>query len=268
VPQDEHQLTQSSSPALREFIAEMERFPVWTLGDVAKIAGIAFAAIFFSGILVVMIATGLPWFRGMPMNQVITDARLATGSQLLAYLITFWFVYRLIVQHYGVPFAEGVRWRWPRGSWPGYILVGVVLCVATQALEHLLPQPKHIPLTDLFRTPFAAWLLVIFGTFVGPPAEELFFRGLLFPSLSRKMGLVWSVILTALPFALLHAAQLAFGWGPLLGIFFVGVVLTLIRAKADSLAASLLVHVAYNATTFGLVIYATQGFQHLERIRG
>jgi membrane protease YdiL (CAAX protease family) len=246
----------------------MERFPVWTLGDVLKIAGIAIAAIFFSSILVVMIAIGLPWFRGMPMNQIAMDARLATASQLLAYLITFWFVYRLIVQHYGIPFAEGVRWRWPGGSWPVYVLGGVLLCVATQALEHFLPQPEHIPLADLFRTPLAAWLLTIFGTFIGPPAEELFFRGLLFPSLTRKMNLVWSVVLTALPFALLHGMQLAFGWGPLLGIFLVGVVLTLVRAKADSLAASVLVHITYNAATFGLVIYATQGFQHLERMKG
>lgn len=200
------------------------------------------------------------------MDKVVTDARLATGSQLLAYLITFWFVYRLIKQHYGVPFAEAVRWRWPGGTWATYVLGGLVLCAATQALEHVLPQPKHIPLADLFRTPLAAWLLVIFGTFIGPPAEELFFRGLLFPSLAQKMNLVWSVVLTALPFALLHAAQLAFGWGPLLKIFFIGAVLTLVRAKADSLSASLLVHVAYNAATFGLVIYATHGFQNLEKL--
>jgi membrane protease YdiL (CAAX protease family) len=268
VPQDDPQLTQPSSPALSAFIAEMERFPVWTFVDVLKIAIIAFVAIIFSGVLVIMIATGLPWFQGMPMDKVVTDARLATASQLLAYLITFWFVYRLIVRHYGVPFAEGIRWRWPGGTWPIYIFGGVVLCAATQALEHVLPQPKHIPLADLFRTPLAAWLLVIFGTLIGPPAEELFFRGLLFPSLARKMNLVWSVVLTALPFALLHAAQLAFGWGPLLGIFFVGVVLTLVRAKADSLSASIVVHVAYNAATFGLVIYATHGFQHLEKLNG
>lgn len=268
MPQDDPQLTQPSSPALSAFIAEMERFPVWTLVDVAKIAGIAFAAILFSGILVIMIATGLPWFQGMPMDKVLTDARLATASQLLAYLITFWFVYRLIVRHYGAPFAEGVRWRWPRGTWPIYILGGVVLCVATQVLEHVLPQPKHIPLTDLFRTPLAAWLLVIFGTFIAPPAEELFFRGLLFPALARKIYLAGTVVLTALAFTALHAPQLAFGWGPLLGIFFVGVVLTLVRAKADSLSASILVHVAYNAATFGLLIYATHGFQAMEKLNG
>jgi membrane protease YdiL (CAAX protease family) len=244
----------------------MERFPVWTLADVAKIAIIAFVAIIFSIVLVIMIATGLPWFRGMPMTDVVTDARLATVSQLLAYLITLWFVYRLIVRHYGIPFAEGIRWRWPRISWPVYISGGILLCVAIQALGHMLPQPKHVPLEDLFRTPLAAWLLTIFGTFIGPPAEELFFRGLLFPALDRTMNLFWSVFLTALPFALLHGGQLAFSWSPLLGIFIVGVVLTLVRARAESLAASVLVHMAYNATTFGMVIYATHGFQHLQKL--
>ncbi len=241
----------------------MERFPVWTLADVAKIAGIAFVALMFSIILAIMIATGLPWFRGLPMNQVVTDARVVIASQLLAYLVTFWFVYRLIALHYGIPFAEGIRWRWPKNAWPVHILGGVLLCIAVQALEHVLPQPKHVPLEDLFRTPLTGWLLAVFGTFLGPPAEELFFRGLLFPALDRKMRLAWSVFLTALPFAALHASQLAFGWGPLLGIFIVGVVLTLVRAKANSLASSVLVHVAYNAATFGLVIWATSGFQHM-----
>ncbi len=266
MPQDDPQLNQPSSPALSAFIAEMERFPVWTLADVAKIAIIAFVAIIFSGVLVIMIATGLPWFRGLPMKEVVTDARLATASQLLAYLITFWFVYRLIVRHYGIPFSEGSRWRWPRISWLVYIVGGVFLCISIQALEHVLPQPKHVPLEDLFRTPLAAWLLTIFGTFIGPPAEELFFRGLLFPALNRQMNLIWSVFLTALTFALLHGGQLAFGWAPLLGIFIVGVVLTIVRAKADSLASSVLVHMAYNAATFGIAIYATHGFQNLQKL--
>jgi CAAX protease family protein len=266
VPQDDPQIQQPSSPALSAFIAEMERFPVWTLADVAKIAIIAFVAIIFSGVLVIMIATGLPWFRGMPMKDVVTDARLATASQFLAYLITFWFVYRLVVRHYGVPFAEGIRWRWPRISSPVYIVGGILLSVAIQALGHALPQPRHVPLEDLFRTPLAAWSLAVFGTFIGPPAEELFFRGLLFPALNRKLNLSWSVFLTALPFAFLHGAQLAFSWPPLLAIFIVGVVLTLVRAKADSLAASVLVHMAYNATTFGILIYVTQGFHNLQKL--
>ncbi|MGE5109224.1 MAG: lysostaphin resistance A-like protein [Acidobacteriaceae bacterium] len=246
----------------------MNRFPVWTLTDVATIAGIAFLALLFSGILAVMVASALPWFRGQAMNSLLMDARLAGASQLLAYLITFWFVYRLIVRHYGIPFAEGIRWRWQNSSWPLYVLGGVVLCLLIQGLGHVLPQPRHVPLQDLFRTRLSAWILTVFGIFVGPPAEELFFRGLLFPALERKMNLAWSVLLTALAFTALHGFQLAFGWGPLVGIFIVGVVLTLVRFKADSLAACVVMHMAYNLVTFGIVIYATQGYRHLEKITG
>lgn len=246
----------------------MNRFPVWTLTDVATIAGIAFLALLFSGILGVMVASALPWFRGQAMNSLLMDARLAGASQLLAYLITFWFVYRLIVRHYGIPFGEGIRWRWPNSSWPLYVLGGLVLCLLIQGLGHVLPQPRHVPLQDLFRTRLSAWILTVFGIFVGPPAEELFFRGLLFPALERKMNLAWSVLLTALAFTALHGFQLAFGWGPLVGIFIVGVVLTLVRVKADSLAACVVMHMAYNLATFGIVIYATQGYQHLEKITG
>jgi membrane protease YdiL (CAAX protease family) len=268
VAQDDIHPSQSNSSAISALLAEVERFPVWTLADVGKIIGIAFLALFFSSILVLMVASGLPWFRGMPMSALLTDARLAAGSQLLAYLITFWFIYRLIVRHYGVGLAEGIRWRWPRTSWPTYVLAGLVLCFLVQGLGHFLPQPKHIPLQDLFRTRLAAWILTVFGVAIGPPAEELLFRGLLFPALERKLNFAWSVLLTTLAFTALHAMQLAFGWGLLLGIFIVGLVLTLVRAKADSLAASVLVHVAYNAGTFGLAIYATEGFRHLEKITG
>ena len=246
----------------------MNRFPVWTLTDVATIAGIAFLALLFSGILAVMVASALPWFRGQAMNSLLMDARLAGASQLLAYLITLWFVYRLIVRHYGIPFAEGIRWRWPKNSWPLYVLGGLLLCLLVQGLGHILPQPRHVPLQDLFRTQLSAWILTVFGIFIGPPAEELFFRGLLFPALERKMALAWSVFLTALAFTALHGFQLAFGWGPLVGIFIVGVVLTLVRAKADSLAACVAMHMAYNLVTFGIVIYATQGYRHLEKITG
>lgn len=246
----------------------MERFPVWTLGDVAKIAGIFVLAFIFSIILGVMIVSGLPSSKGQPTNALISNAPLTAATELLAYGITFWFVYRLIVHHYGVPFGEGIRWRWPRNLWPIYMLAGIALSLVVQGLAHFLPQPGHVPFQDLFHSMSSAWILTFFGLLIAPPAEELFFRGLLFPALQQKLGLWWGVLLTALAFAALHATQYGFYWSPLLAIFIVGVVLTLIRAKANSLAASVIAHVAYNGLLFALLIYGTQGYRHLERITG
>jgi membrane protease YdiL (CAAX protease family) len=59
---------------------------------------------------------------------------------------------------------------------------------------------------------------------------------------------------------------LKFAWGPLLVIFLVGLALTIVRAKKDSVAASLLMHIGYNGTLSALMFVATDGFRHLEKL--
>jgi membrane protease YdiL (CAAX protease family) len=96
--------------------------------------------------------------------------------------------------------------------------------------------------------------------------EELFFRGFLYPVLARRLGLPIAVFFTALGFAALHGAQLQFSWGPVLVIFLVGVVLTMVRAKTNSVAAGVLIHMAYNGTITVAMFAATDGFRHLEKL--
>jgi uncharacterized protein len=141
-----------------------------------------------------------------------------------------------------------------------------VLSLALQGLAHLLPIPKNLPIDSLFRTPAQAWVLTIFGVTLAPLMEELFFRGFLYPVLERRLGWNAAVLFTALGFALLHGSQLMFAWGPVLVIFLVGMVLTTVRAMRNSVAASLLIHVAYNGTIAVLMFAATDGFRHLEKL--
>jgi hypothetical protein len=96
--------------------------------------------------------------------------------------------------------------------------------------------------------------------------EELFFRGFLYPVLARSTGMPIAVLLTAVAFALLHGAQLGFSWGPVLVIFLVGIVLTVVRARKNSVAASVLIHMAYNGTITVAMFAATDGFRHLEKL--
>jgi uncharacterized protein len=130
----------------------------------------------------------------------------------------------------------------------------------------LLPVPKNLPIDSFFRTPAEAWMLSIFGITLAPLMEELLFRAFLYPVLQRSLGLGAAVLLTAAGFALLHGSQLKFAWGPLLVIFLVGLTLTIVRARKNSVAAGLLMHVSYNSTISVLMFIATDGFRHLERL--
>jgi hypothetical protein len=80
------------------------------------------------------------------------------------------------------------------------------------------------------------------------------------------LAIVGAVGVTAFGFALIHGAQLTYSWGPVLVIFLVGVTFTAVRAIKKSVAATLLMHMAYNGTITIALFFATDHFRHLERM--
>jgi len=68
-------------------------------------------------------------------------------------------------------------------------------------------MPKTTPFDQFFERPMDAYLTAAFAITLGPLMEELFFRGFMYPILARRMGAFWGIILTALPFGLIHYAQ-------------------------------------------------------------
>ena len=71
-----------------------------------------------------------------------------------------------------------------------------------------------------------------------------------YPALARPLGAVWSVIITAAGFALLHSPQLGGAWAPLLLLYVVGLVLTFVRVRTGSVVPGFFLHAAYNLTIF------------------
>lgn len=80
------------------------------------------------------------------------------------------------------------------------------------------------------------------------------------------LAIIGAVGITAFGFALIHGAQLTYSWGPVLVIFLVGVTFTAVRAIKKSVAATLLMHMAYNGTITIALFFATDHFRHLERM--
>ena len=160
---------------------------------------------------------------------------------------------------------QAVRWNWPRHRWPVLVGIGFLTLVALQGLERLLPLPKNSPFDQFFNRPLDAYAFAFLAIAFAPFMEELFFRGFLYPVLARRLGVSAGVVLTALPFALIHEPEYK-AWGPVLIIFLVGVVLTLVRAKMKSVGASFIVHAIYNGVPVIAAVIASHGFQHMEKL--
>ncbi len=234
------------------------------------------------------------WFGLRTFNEAQSDTRLALGSQLLIYVVGLTGAVPLFQMVWGKGFFAGIHWNAGvafRNK--GKLVVTAFGCnLIAMAGNYLLPFPEHAPIDKLFSTASDAWLLFVFGVTIAPFFEEMMFRGFLLPAMAtawdwsaEKMthresrgvdaegnpvwslgAMVFAALVVSAPFALMHAAQVGNSWGPVSLLYCVSLILCFVRIKARSLAASTLVHSAYNFMLFSVMLVETGGFRHLDKM--
>ena len=218
---------------------------------------------------------------------------LLGASQIISYAVTFAISFAVFPLLWHRSFLNGISWTWraARLRWRQLVLFGIALSFVAQLAEHLFKAPKET--TDILKlldTPLSAWLTAFSGAIIAPIVEEIAFRGFLLPafataydwiSLERTPAaytrwrqttshttpaLVLAAVLSSAAFAGLHAGQLHSAYGAVIILFFVSLVLSAVRIRFNSVAASALVHVSYNGILFLIMAIATGGFRHLDKL--
>ena len=219
--------------------------PVWSLQQVVRFAFLL--VLLGQGILLAEWAITrsfhLPWLDPTVVvvaNTFFIDlAVLMTGVWLLARRRgdpkpSFWAAARFAAVSYGTFIP---------------VLAGLVILVAA-AVRAMGYEPAPQEIFTLFfsesRSPVLAGLLLL-AALIGPIAEEIFFRGLLYGGLRNRIGVGRALVLTAFLFACLHTDPVSF-----LPIFALGLLFGWVYEKTGSLAAPVAIHVLHN----GVMLYA------------
>jgi hypothetical protein len=237
--------------------------PVWSGWDVLLMLILTAVTFVLAQLFVVPGLFRLAYPEATPM-ELLQKPALMLLSQLLLYAVMALFMVLLVEGKYHTRFWPAIRWNWPGVAGVSFVGVGVLM-LGFDILGRFLPMPKNTPFDQFFDRPFDAYLTAAFAVTLGPLMEELFFRGFLYPVVARRLGAVWGILLTALPFGLMHFFQYGNSWGAVLIVFLVGVVLTAVRAMTKSVAASFLAHVGYNGTLMALAAWSSDGFKHMEK---
>ena len=110
-------------------------------------------------------------------------------------------------------------------------------------LIHQIFDTINISLLILIFTLF--FLLFITTTLLAPLFEEIIFRGILLPTLSRDFGVISGIIVSAFIFALAHLSL-----GEMPPLFVLGIGLAITRIASGSLFSSVIMHSLWNGLTF------------------
>src|SRR4029077_2356659 len=150
-----------------------------------------------------------------------------------------------------------------RGSTLQFVAGGEMVAGGVSFANGFLDSQETLPSEELLQARVSILLFGVLGVLVAPLVEETVFRGFLYPVIARRLGIVAGIAIAGTLFGLMHAAQLWGGWGQIALLIFVGIVLTWLRARTGTVAASYFVHLGYNGLQLvGYLIYVVSGSHH------
>ncbi|MBI5388662.1 MAG: CPBP family intramembrane metalloprotease [Verrucomicrobia bacterium] len=191
-----------------------------------EFAAFAVGAVMFQGAALVLVhfflrEHGVGWREGFGLSWAGPGRTLALAA--LAVLVV-------------VPLASLI------GSASDWVLTRLKITSGLQVAVKMLqnrPPPGQLAF-------FAATAILL-----APVAEEVLFRGILYPTLKQSGHPRLALWVTSMLFASTHVNLLAF-----VSLTFLALVLTWLYEKTDNLLTPIFAHVLFNAVNFGVIVWA------------
>ena len=140
----------------------------------------------------------------------------------------------------------------------GYItavpVIFIIMVLTLLVIRLINYEPPVQPIVELFmeeKEPAVLGVSILFAAICGPVTEEIFFRGFMYSAMKKKMGILWSILITSALFSLMHTHPVGF-----LPIMVLGILLAYLYEKTGSIIPSITVHIIHNVGTVCMVFLA------------
>jgi membrane protease YdiL (CAAX protease family) len=172
-------------------------------------------------------------------------------STIVAHAITLVICWAVVTKLGSRPFWATLGWSWGgHRIWYWIVFSGCTLLgiqILSQVLIRFLPE-KESPFDQLLKSSQQVRIAVaILAVFTAPIVEEVVYRGLLFSSLRKRIGVIATVLVVTATFAGVHVFQNRGAWVSISGLAFLSLALTMVRARAKSVLPCVFIHTLNNA---------------------
>lgn len=240
--------------------------PVWSMGLAIAMLAFWFLTMFLVQVLTLQVAVllrvgGDETAMREELTAMSTSPMFPVGMALcvlLTWIVTLGVIDMMFKSHPRPLFRRAMGLRLPLPAWSLALAVpiGIGLCFVGLGIAEGLRTTEEPSGYEAFMTTLPGRLSVVFmALLLAPPAEEIFFRGFLFPPMARIAPVPVAVIANALVFTLPHIAAYQLQLAYLLPVLLLGLVAAALRAWTGSVYPSIAVHFFFNASFLTLYFF-------------
>jgi membrane protease YdiL (CAAX protease family) len=232
-------------------------------------AGIAVWLSSVLAIIVIPVVAVFIWYfvqsaRGKPMPNIVARDEMLEWlksptlllvqvlSTIVAHLLTIAVCWAVVTRFGKRPFWSSLGWNWAgRSVWywlavSAAVIIGIFV-ISLQVLSRVLPQSDANSFSELLKSSQSVRVAIaVLATFTAPLVEETVYRGILFSSLRRYLGLVATVLTVTVMFTGVHVLQYWGAWVSVAGLTLLSFSLTVVRARTKSILPCVLIHTLNN----------------------
>ena len=232
--------------------------PPWNMGDVFKILilamGLSYAFFimfgFFMSILQALLGAQFDLLKGENFRMIFDT--IVLDFAVLG--VIMWFLYNVYHRQVSdMGFTGKNIGRNILYGISGYVaiipiilILGILIYILLNFLK-IKPPPQ--PIVGLFLAEENTVLIFassIIASVFGPAIEELFFRGVMYNAVKKKLGIFRAILITSVLFSFLHTHAMTYFLVGFIPITILGIVLAYLYEKTGSLIPSITLHVLNN----------------------
>jgi membrane protease YdiL (CAAX protease family) len=237
--------------------------PHWSAGAGIGVWISSVAAVIVIPLLAVGLWVLIQWMRGGPLpdfkvkeevEQWVTSPNilfLQIISTIAAHAVTLAICWAVVTRLGSRPFRASVGWSlgghriWYWVAFSACLLLAIDLL--SRLLLRFLPQTES-PFEQMLKASQQVRIAVaVLAIFTAPLAEEIVYRGVLYSSLRKSIGLSATVPVVTVLFAGVHVFEYRGAWVSMSGLTLLSLVLTMVRAKTKSILPCIVIHTVNNA---------------------
>lgn len=205
-----------------------------------------------------------------------TAVVIQVAAIIPAHILTVLIAWLVVTRTRTFSFRKTVGWESGGVQWWHYIAILLLFFGLAAVVGSYFPEQENDLIRMLKTSQYAIYIVAFVATVTAPLVEEVIYRGVLYSTFERAMGVPAAFGLVTFLFAVVHVPQYYPSYSTIFLLALLSVILTAVRVRSKNLLPCIILHTLFNgaqsvllvlgAMTDSLVLPASEaGFVHLLR---